>query len=183
MMVDIARWIAMMIIFFIAFACSIFLIFSYFSVVLQQQNALSQSSSVINSSILITNTNSTIINNGKCPDDFYKLLNQSIPLIINNNEDYYSDYYDDYYFYDYDNNNDNGDTNYSCQQTSNYDLVKEIGPYPAIYYFGQSFGSTILTTFFTLFGVIGTIDTPVSIQNSKLKLSFWFFFVRIVDMN
>ena len=59
--------------------------------------------------------------------------------------------------------NTNEDNNDFCQQTSNYATLTEIGHYPAIYYFGQSFQSTLLTTFFTLFAIIGENDIPVSI--------------------
>ncbi len=146
MMIDISRWIIMIVIFFIAFSCSLYLLFSYFAVALQQQNTLTQSSSIINSSISIIDQNSTIINYATCPDYFYKVLNQSTPFII--------------YYQETDNTDKNG--NIFCQQSPDYNTYKEIGPYPAIYYFGQSFQTTLLTTFFTLFNVIGEIGMPVS---------------------
>ena len=90
--------------------------------------------------------NSTIANNTKCPSYFYQLLNQTIPFIM------------DYGSY----SNHNEDKHNICEQTSHYKLLKRIGPYPAIYYFGKSFQSTILTMFFTLFGVIGEDDVPVN---------------------
>ncbi|CAF0906842.1 unnamed protein product [Rotaria sordida] len=146
MIIDIVKWISIIIIFFIAFNCSLYYIFSFFSIVLKQQNTLIKSSSSSNSSISIIDKNSTIANYVQCPDYFYELLNQTIPL-LNNIEDN-------------NNNNNNIDTNNFCQQSSNYDTLTQIGPYPAIYYFGESFNSTILTTFFTLFGVIGENGIP-----------------------
>lgn len=143
-MIDIARWFFFILIFFIAFACSLFFIFSVFAVILQQENALMQPSTSTSNSPF-TMTNST---NGNCPTYFYELLKESIPTMIGD-----------------DNRKDT--TNIAdldfCQQTSNYDTLKKIGPYPAIYYFGQSFQSTLLTTFFTLFGVVADNNIPVGI--------------------
>jgi hypothetical protein len=156
MIIDIVKWIFIIIIFFIAFGCSLFFIFSFFSVALQQQNALTQTSALgINSSISIINKNSTVINNGNCPDYFYQLLNQTVPVIVDET------------------NTDTAGNNSLdvCQQSSDYSTLEEIGHYPAIHYFGQSFGATLLTTFFTLFNVIGEIGMPVSIQNSKIESS------------
>jgi len=146
MMIDIAKWIFIILIFFISFACSLFLIFSYFSVVVQQQNTLLQASSSISSSTStsVMDYNSTTTNNAKCPSYFYELLNQSIPLITDSA--------------DYDYSDDNTDF---CQQSSNNGTYQPVGPYPAIYFFGQSFEATLLTTFFTLFNFIGN-STPVS---------------------
>jgi hypothetical protein len=99
----------------------------------------------INSSITVQNL--TRLDNANCPDYFYEILNQTIVLItVDNNE----------------NDNDNVDPTVFCQQSSNYGTYLIVGPYPAIYYFGQSIQATLLTTFFTLFGVIGD-GTPVSI--------------------
>jgi hypothetical protein len=151
MMIDIAKWILIILIFFISFACSLFLIFSYFSVVVQQQNTLLQASSSISSSTStsVMDYNSTTTNNAKCPSYFYELLNQSIPLIAVSADD---------------DNSDNSDNNTDfCQQSSNYDTYQKVGPYPAIHYFGRSFEATIVTTFFTLFGVIGEGE-PVSMS-------------------
>jgi len=149
MMIDIARWISLIVIFFIAFACSLYLIFSYFALVLQQQNALIQSStSSINSSISIIHQNSTVLNNGNCPDYFYQLLNETIPVIVDDNG------------YDTTNNDNNLD---ACQRSPHYAKLQEVGHYPAIHYFGESFEATVLTTFFTLFNVIGELGMPVSI--------------------
>jgi hypothetical protein len=155
MMVDISKWIVIIIIFFIAFACSLFLIFSYFAVVLEQQNILIQLATAIESttSTPIIQDNSTISNNPQCPDYFYELLNQSVPIIIDNTDN---------------SGDDNTDDNNTCAQSSQYTTIKRVGPYPGIYYFGQSFGSTMLTTFFTLFGVIGENGVPVSIHINRL---------------
>jgi hypothetical protein len=120
---------------------------------------MSSSSTINNSSTSIINPNSTIINNGKCPDYFYELLNQSIVLPTDNG----------------DNSNTNQNNSDFCQQAPDYSIRQKIGSYPAIYYFGQSFQSTLLTTFFTLFNVIGAIGRPVSIQNKKFYSSFDFF--------
>ena len=144
MMIDIARWFFFILIFFIAFACSLFFIFSSFSLLLQQQNTFIQpSGSTTNSPTTTTNTS-----NGNCPAYFYQLLKQSIPTVVVN---------------DIDKDNTNNDNLDFCQQTSNYDTLKSIGPYPAIHYFGQSFQSTLLTTFYTLFGVVADNNIPVNI--------------------
>lgn len=54
-----------------------------------------------------------------------------------------------------------------CVNTPHYDKISEVGPYPAISYFGDRFSATILTTFFTLFGVIAEDDVPV--RSSSMK--------------
>ena len=151
MMIDIAKWLVIILIFFVAFACALFLIFSYFAVVLEQQNALIQTLSNIGSTTptSITQNSSTIANNPQCPDYFYQLLNQSIPILIDSGAN---------------NGGDNTDNQTFCEQSSQYTTLEEVGPYPGIHYFGQSFGSTLLTNFFTLFGVIGENGAPVSIQ-------------------
>ncbi|UJR27013.1 hypothetical protein I4U23_008318 [Adineta vaga] len=137
MMIDISKWIFIIVIFFISFACALFSIFSYFAVNLQQQISLFQTSLNVNSSIEISNI--TLFNQSTCSDYFYELLNGSIPFIMSIVED----------------TNDINNANDSCQQASTYQLYQNIETYPAINYFGQSFDSTLLTTFFTLFGVIG----------------------------
>ncbi|CAF1047029.1 unnamed protein product [Rotaria sp. Silwood1] len=143
MIIDIAKWIGIIIIFFIAFNCSLYFIFSFFSAVLEQQNTLVKSLYNSSSSISIIAKNSTTAIYPQCPDYFYQLLNQTISL-LNNTLD----------------KNNNIDTNDFCQQSSNYNKLTKIGHYPAIYYFGESFKSTLLTTFFTLFGVIGENGIP-----------------------
>ncbi|CAF3685962.1 unnamed protein product [Adineta steineri] len=135
-MINIAKWIGIILIFFSAFACSLYLIYSFFAAVVQQQNIL------LGSSLNMNSSTSTVSNNSQCPDYFYKLLNQSIPLIINNEDDDTS-------------SSDSQDNTTFCEQSSNYGTYQIVGPYPAIYYFGESFGSTLKTTFFTLFGAIG----------------------------
>jgi hypothetical protein len=148
--IHIAKWIVMVLIYFISFACALFLIFSYFSVALQQNNQLAQSSYTTNSSVsnTIIYYNLTISSTAKCPDYFYQLLNQTVSLPTDNGNA---------------GSNANTSTDF-CQQTSNYDTLVTVGPYPAIYYFGQSFQSTVLTMFFTLFGVIGAQGVPVNIK-------------------
>lgn len=161
-MIDIAKWIVIILIFFLAFACSLFLIFSYFSVVLQQTNLLSGSNSLVADS---TST-STTITNAKCPDYFYVLLNETISIIPDTTDQ------------------TNTSTEDFCEQTSNYDVLTRVGPYPGIYYFGRSFEATLLTTFFTLFGVIGENGVPVSVYKQKEYLNYRsIFFDRTVDMN
>jgi len=101
----------------------------------------------LNISSTITIQNLTTLVNSTCPDYFYEILNQTITFItVDNNQA----------------NIDNVNATAFCQQSSNYGTYLIVGPYPAIYYFGQSFQSTLETTFFTLFGVIGD-GTPVSI--------------------
>ena len=149
-MIDIVRWVFFILIFFLAFACSLFVIFSFFSAFLQQEHTFMQSStSTLNFSTTIINSS-----NGNCPDYFYQLLNQPIPTgqIDKSNNDN-------------NNSNTNGNDLDSCQQSSNYDTLKTIGFYPAIHYFGQSFQSTLLTTFFSLFGVIAENGIPVNIRH------------------
>ena len=151
MIIDISKWIVIILIFFIAFACSLFLIFSYFSVSLQLHNDLhllkNQNPSELQINTIIKND--YLLNNTKCPLIFYNLTDQKNSyflnyrgMILNNNDQ---------------NNNDNN----TCSQVNNYNKIKKIGSYPAMYYFGRSFGSTILTTFFTLFGVIAEDDISV----------------------
>jgi ABC-type glycerol-3-phosphate transport system permease component len=147
MIIDISKWIVIILIFFIAFACSLFLIFSYFAVSLEQHKALTQPSNTVNFQIkpIIQNQNSTT---NQCPDIFYDLIGQSTSyptykIVFNDSDD---------------------DINSACDKDSeDYEKIKNVGPYPAIHYFGQSFGATLLTTFFTLFGVIFEDNIPVNI--------------------
>ncbi|CAF0736439.1 unnamed protein product [Adineta ricciae] len=127
MMIDISKWILIIVILFTSFACALYLIFSYFAVVLQQQNNLIQAISNVTSSIILSNI--TSLSQAQCPQYFYELVNQSIPLIMVTVQ-----------------NTDDDSSNGFCQ---------DIDSYPGISYFGQSFSSTLLTTFFSLFGVIG----------------------------
>jgi predicted PurR-regulated permease PerM len=139
MIIDISKWIVIILIFFIAFACSLFLIFSHFAVSSQQHNVLnnlSNNSNIEYQDILSNLTNETNWN-----------------MIINQMDD-----------------------NDTCANTKDYNKIKHIGYHPAIHYFGRSFGSTILTTFFTLFGVIADDNLPVNIpEREKENESFFFF--------
>ncbi|CAF4051612.1 unnamed protein product [Adineta steineri] len=159
MLIDISKWIVIILIFFIAFACSLYLIFSFFAVAREQQiqlrnlTSLNGHKSVILS--LITNNTIRIQNNSRCPERFYQLmenLNETMYYIENDDSN------------ETDNKNTcacEDDKNYETIKTSeNYDKIKRVGPRPALYYFGDSFGSTILTTFFTLFGVIAEDGVP-----------------------
>lgn len=150
MIVNIVKWLALMIIFFTAFACSLFLIFSYFSALVQQQNTLMQlSTGTIDPAIATTNQSSVTSSNGNCPDYFYQLLNQSVSAVVDATGD----------------DSTNASNLDVCQQLSYYSTLTELGSHPAIYYFGQSFQSTLLTTFFTLFGVIGENGIAVNLPH------------------
>jgi uncharacterized protein YpmB len=147
MIIDISKWIVIILIFFIAFACSLFLIFSYFAVALEQHNDLHRSLNITEPQlILVTQNNISTIN--KCPEKFYELTaNQSISYFIAKQNIA---------------NDDDDDENNTCKKTEDYDKIKKVGSHPAIHYFGRSFVSTILTTFFTLFGVIFEDNIPVN---------------------
>lgn len=155
MIIDISKWIVIILIFFIAFACSLFLIFSHFAVSLQQKDILSQPSLIIDipQNLMLKSDN---ITNKKCPLIFFNLTTEL-------------DYYRNYYVESFD------DTNDTCKNEDCFKM-KRIGSYPAIYYFGRTFGSTILTTFFTLFGVIFEDNIPVNriIIYSTKKTTFFF---------
>ncbi|CAF1402153.1 unnamed protein product [Rotaria sp. Silwood1] len=145
MIIDISKWIVIILIFFIAFACSLFLIFSYFAVALQQQESLRSTSNYTEpkTSTIMRLSDLSIETNPRCLP-YYRFLNQSMSNIIDRTES----------------NNADKKTTSSCQNSKSYDKIEKIGPYPAIHYFGATFGSTILTTFFTLFGVIAEDDLP-----------------------
>jgi len=145
MIIDISKWIVIILIFFIAFACSLFLIFSPFAVALKQHDALNRPSNMTEFQIIPRN-----LAIDRCPDHFKKLVETTSIL-------YQIDYKEIIY-----NNKDESNT---CKKTNDddYDKIQTIGPHPAIYYFGRSFVSTILTTFFTLFGVIAEDKIPVNI--------------------
>ncbi|CAF4303111.1 unnamed protein product [Rotaria sp. Silwood2] len=81
--------------------------------------------------------------NSRC-SPYYTLLKQSIPNIT------YLETLD----------NIDQAKNFFCKKIKGYEKIERIGRYPAIYYFGKSFGSTILTTFFTLFGIIAEDELP-----------------------
>jgi hypothetical protein len=144
MIIDISKWIVIILIFFIAFACSLYLIFSYFAVALEQQKLLKDPTNNTESGVILSkiHNSSMIEENSRCPRYFYELVNQSI---TNQIEDEKENTLDNKSF---------------CEKASEYDKIKRVGPHPAVYYFGVSFGSTILTTFFTLFGVIVEDSIP-----------------------
>ncbi|CAF2182186.1 unnamed protein product [Rotaria magnacalcarata] len=148
MMVDISKWITIILIFFIAFSCSLFFIFSFYPIVLEQRAFIDASNTNSSSTIIsVIDGNITIPDNAKCSDYFYELLNQTIQLPNNTGDN---------------SNSDNGSTGATdiCQQSPDYDTLSKIGPYPAIYYFGQSFQITLLTTFFTLLLNVGQPGLP-----------------------
>ncbi|CAF3201574.1 unnamed protein product [Rotaria socialis] len=148
MMVDISKWISIILIFFIAFSCSLFFIFSFYAIVLQQRAFIDASNTNSSSTIIsVIDGNITIPDNAKCSDYFYELLNQTIQLPNNTGDN---------------SNSNNGTTGATdiCEQSSDYNILKKIGSYPAIYYFGESFPRTLLTTFFTLFMNVGKSGLP-----------------------
>ncbi|CAF4122877.1 unnamed protein product, partial [Rotaria magnacalcarata] len=145
MIIDISKWIVIILIFFVAFACSLFLIFSPFAVALKQHDILHTSSNTAASQIVSmmryeTVTMSTSV---RCMP-YYKLINQSFPNVTASDAPDAA----------------NLDENNSCKKSKQYDKIESVGPHPAIHYFGEKFGSTILTTFFTLFGDMAEDDIP-----------------------
>ncbi len=138
MIIDISKWIVIILIFFIAFACSLFLIFSHFAISLRQYKQLNN----------ISNNSTT----GYSPEILYNLKNE-----FNWNK----------------NTLEPPDT---CKNARDYDKIEQVGAYPAIHYFGESFGATILTTFFTLVGVIVEDNIPVNIREKKKKIRHFFYF-------
>ena len=141
MMIDISKWIFLITIFFATFACSLFFIYSSFAVVADDHTILTGGSSSGSSS-----ANSTVPI--QCSDYFYQLLNQTQPVSTDTSDGSAVG-----------NSYTGNDT---CQQSSSYSTLVKIGPYPAVHYFGESFKSTLLTLFFTLFGVIGQNGMAVS---------------------
>ena len=139
MIIDISKWIVIIVIFFIAFACSLFLIFSYFAVALKQHDILHPPSNNPESQINTTTrySNSTI--------DYQKIVY----------------------------GNPNGYNTCKPMPTEDYKKIQKIGPRPAIYYFGESFGSTILTTFFTLIGVI--VEDRIPVNNQVFSIIYFCF--------
>ena len=162
LIIDISKWIVIILIFFIAFACSLFLIFSYFAVSLQQRESLMEPPQYVNPQppLISTSSNlSTIARNSRCPAVFHELINATILEGLVSEETHWS--------------KDRANASL-CEQTSEYSRVKRIGPYPAIHYFGQSFGATVLTIFFTLFGVIAADNIPVRRHVSRQASCFCF---------
>jgi hypothetical protein len=171
MIVDLSKWIGIIAVFFLAFACSLFIIYSPFARALDQHDSfvaatsLNTSLSTMNSSF---NSSTTTNVSDRCPEYFYQLWNQSQPVLVVPND-----------------NKDANNTDNSCQQSSNYGTLTKIGSYPAVYYFGRSFESTLLTIFFTLFGVFGENGVAVSNKTNHIDHSILHMFSmqRIVATN
>lgn len=146
MIIDISKWIIIILIFFVAFACSLYLIFSNFAVSSEQYSTIHGVSKTGIPQILTltSHENLTTEINERCTA-YYTLMNKSKPYITDMH---------------YTIKTDSDDTD-SCSKTKHYDKIEKIGPIPAIHYFGKNFGATILTTFFSLFGVIAEDDIPV----------------------
>jgi hypothetical protein len=150
MLIDISKWIIIIVIFFIAFACSLYLIFSYFAMALELHDSLNRLSNDIESPISFLTRNDTFFigNPSGCPRIFHNLMNNSVETIIYNESTLttHKDYID------------------TCKNkhTEDYGKIVKVGPRPAIHYFGRTFGSTVLTTFFTLFGAI--VENGISVR-------------------
>lgn len=142
MIIDISKWLVIILIFFVAFACSLFLIFSYFAISVKQRHLLAKPSpslAIETTQSMYRNT-SEVLNYGRCPDAFYAMTNRTLPDSTSA-----------------DANTAPADSTIEfCAKISQQDQLKiqRVGFSPAVYYFGRSFGATTLTTFFTLFGVI-----------------------------
>ena len=153
MISDISKWIVIILIFFIAFACSLFLIFSNFAVSLKYRDLLNPSLNTRQPRITapIIDDNSTNKRNKRCPEIFYNWTDAS-------------DWNQNKYRYIFGSDDiENG----TCPVSEDLSKIKKIGPHPAVFYFGESFSTTILTTFFTLFGVIAEDNTLVNIEKRK----------------
>jgi ABC-type glycerol-3-phosphate transport system permease component len=141
MMIDISKWLVIILIFFVAFACSLFLIFSYFAISAKQRHLLANPSPSLPADVTLSPYRNTSdgVNYGHCPDMFYTMTNRTIPDRSREQG----------------NKNDENKDGF-CAKIDHKDQLKviRVGPSPAVYYFGRSFGATTLTTFFTLFGVI-----------------------------
>lgn len=161
MISDISKWLVIILIFFIAFACSLFLIFSHFAVALKYHDILNPSLNIRQPRITtpIIDDNSTSERNERCPAMFYNLTDASD---WSQNKYRYISGSDDI---------ENG----TCSASENWSKIKKIGPHPAVFYFGKSFSTTILTTFFTLFGVIAEDNTLVNIEKRTKIFSDYFF--------
>ena len=156
MIIDISKWLVIILIFFVAFACSLFLIFSYFAISVKQRHLLAKPSPSFpaeTTQSLYRNT-SEVLNYGRCPDTFYAMTNRTIPDSTSENANKGGSY----------------DTTEFCAKMSQQDQLKirRVGFSPAVYYFGRSFGATTLTTFFTLFGVIAEDKIAVGEYRSAL---------------
>ena len=155
MISDILKWLIIILIFFIAFACSLFLIFSHFAVSLEYHRVLNISSNVREPRLIspLIDSNSTSDRNPRCPLIFYNLTDQ---LDWNRNKYRHIFQYDEL-------------DNDTCSTSPELKKIRKIGPYPAVYYFGRSFTATTLTTFFTLFGVIAEDNIPVDRTKRKVE--------------
>ena len=141
-MIDISKWLVIILIFFVAFACSLFLIFSYFAVSVQHRHLLAKSSATVptDPSTSIFGNASTQVSFGRCPSAFFALTNRS---------------FSDSSAGEAGNNGANAGVGFCAKIGKDDQLkIKRVGTSPGVYYFGRSFGATTLTTFFTLFGVI-----------------------------
>lgn len=150
MIIDILKWIVIIIIFFLAFACSLYLIFAHFAISLEYQTNVQSNET----QFLETNTNISSSSEGyfaRCPDVFFSIMGDQHEQA---HENWYRPTTSDPLI----------EKNTLDQCPSNVDdknLIQMIGSRPAIYYFGRSFISTILTTFFTLFGAGVNDNLPV----------------------
>ena len=143
MIIDISKWIVIIVIFFIAFACSLYLIFSFFAVAVKQQDALrllKNGSEVANNTIIT-------VRNMECPNTFYEWTQLNETDLAHNTIA-------------------TVDGPRQCDKTEDFKKMKNVGSRPAIHYFGESFGATVLTIFFTLFGVIAEDGIPVRMKIS-----------------
>ena len=152
LIVDLSKWIAFIILFFTAFACTLYFLYAPYNAILDSHETLTGiQSSTSNSSINQVNVTDSSFT--QCPDLFFALINGT-QMLPTNDDDITID----------DNNdlsNDNS-TDGFCQNAPDYSDLQKIGPYPAVYYFGRSSRATILTAFFTLFGNIATGGVPVN---------------------
>lgn len=161
LIIDILKWIVIILIFFIAFACSLYLIFANFSASSEFKtilNGVSTPTNDIPKDNIMYNENLTTISR-RCPPIFYNFSSRA--------EDY-SNYY----------TQSRHQINNFCEKNDDTCLkIQRIGPSPAIHYFGKSVGATIATTFFTLFGVIADDDIPVNEKKRKNNFLYYFFFL------
>ena len=152
MIVDISKWIVIIVIFFVAFACSLYFIFSPFAVISQSHESvtsLANMSESYSSISLITNNTGFVADGNRCPNLFGDLMrnktkpNRYIQELLS----------------------DDGDLSQVCKKSEDYEKKIKVGGRPAIHYFGKTFGATVLTTFFTLFGVIAEDGIPVRMDS------------------
>ena len=145
---DIAKWLVIILIFFFAFACSLFLIFAHFAVSLQNQHAADETPTL--SSFFYRNLSTSVPSDARCPAKFFHLTNYSVVDLPTGSGSLLGGTEEENF----------------CMNTPEYGKIKDVGSHPAVHYFAESFGATILTTFFTLFGVIAEDNVPV--RSSRL---------------